>query len=60
MCHVKDRVIQVTKEIGRGDDSQLSTRVVINPRPREVRAVGSICIQTIPTGWLNILAFFDR
>ena len=29
--HIKDRVIQVTEEIGRGDDSQLSTRVVVNP-----------------------------
>ena len=58
MGHVKDRVIQVTEEIGGGDDSQLSTRIEINPRPREVRAVGSICIQTVATAINRLVEYF--
>ena len=50
MSHVKDGIIKVSEEVGGWDDSQLSTRVVINPRSREVWTVGSICIQPISTG----------
>ena len=58
MGHIEDRVIQVTEEVGRGNDSQLSTRVEVYPGSREVRAVRSVCIQTIPTGINRLVEYF--